>query len=140
MYVSIKIFHGIFKSNKRWKNRLRRHPVWMRLFIKALISSYYVALSHALSLERANNFRNKVQNVATWDIIRIIIRHYLCSNRGVKVQFFQFFALSGTGRVQRDSHGRKSEDPCVTTTAKAVPFESFAFHFESRATPRNRQS
>lgn len=73
-------------------------------------------------------------------LFRIIIRHYLCSNRGVKVQFFQFFALSGTGRVQRDSHGRKSEDPCVTTTAKAVPFESFAFHFESRATPRNRQS
>lgn len=61
---------------------------------------------------------------------RIITRHYLCSNRGVKVQFFQFspppLLKLETGRVQRDSHGRKSEGPCVT---KAVPFESFAFHF-----------
>lgn len=33
-----------------------------------------------------------VQIILPFDII---IRHYLCSNRGVKVQFFQFFPPNG---------------------------------------------
>lgn len=74
---------------------------------------------------------------------RIITRHYLCSNRGVKVQFFQFppsppslnWKLGASNAIfARQKIGRPVRDEGGSFRKLRVPFSNL------EQTPRNRQS